>query len=133
MIPKYIKKLQSESRTLRARRVDAQTVIVESETHPESYYEVTVKFNDAGVVYATCTCEWAKHNGVGCSHVLAALDLQLATLEPNRHGATGPGPLGATASGLAAAPPIAARNPLATLLGAFCRLQVVQLHRCPSS
>ncbi len=74
MIPKYIKKLQSESRTLRARRVDAQTVIVESETHPESYYEVTVKFNDAGVVYATCTCEWAKHNGVGCSHVLAALE-----------------------------------------------------------
>jgi hypothetical protein len=75
MIPKNIKLLQAQSKNLRARRTGRHTVVVESATEPELHYTVHVRFGEDGkVVQTTCDCEWAKHSGVACSHVMAALE-----------------------------------------------------------
>jgi hypothetical protein len=75
VLPTNIKKLQDKSRDLRARRVDAHTYVVESTTNPTANHVVTVTFNaDGRRIHARCTCAWAEHNGVACSHVLAALE-----------------------------------------------------------
>lgn len=74
MKPKNIKELQLESRRLRARRVDRHTYVVESRTNPQANHVVMVRFDDDGTVFTRCTCPWALHNGIACSHVLAALE-----------------------------------------------------------
>jgi len=80
MIPKRIKKLQTESRRLKTWQVDHNTLVVESDSNPLMQYVVTVRFGKDGTVRARCTCDWAKHQGVGCSHVMAALEY-LASLK----------------------------------------------------
>ena len=80
MIPRNIKDLQANSRHLRPRLVDADTVIVESASDPESNHTVTIQFKPDGIVHARCTCPWAEHHGVACSHVMAALEY-LASLK----------------------------------------------------
>jgi hypothetical protein len=81
MLPKNIKQLQSQSRELQARRVDRNTVVVESTSNPMANHVVTVRFDDDEHTISTrCTCPWAIHNGVACSHVMAALEY-LASLK----------------------------------------------------
>lgn len=73
--PKNIKDLQDASRDLMARRMDKFTYRVESRTNPDANHTVTVTFDDEGrTVKARCTCQWAMYKGIGCSHVLAALE-----------------------------------------------------------
>lgn len=70
-----VKKLQQESRQLHVRRVDLQTLVVESKTDPLGAHIVRVKFLANGVVETDCTCPWsARFHGVGCTHVMAALE-----------------------------------------------------------
>lgn len=74
-VPTNIKQLQDKSRNLRARRVDNHTYVVQSTTSPFASHVVTVTFDDDGhTIHARCTCPWAEHNGIACSHVLAALE-----------------------------------------------------------
>lgn len=74
-IPTHLKQLQQKSRDLRARRVDRNTYVVESISNPNTSHVVTVTFSDDGrKVRARCTCPWAMHRGIACSHVLAALE-----------------------------------------------------------
>lgn len=74
MKPKNIKQLQSQSKKLRVWRVNKHTFAVESKTYNSALHLVTVQFERGGVVHARCTCPWAQHSGVACSHVMAALD-----------------------------------------------------------
>lgn len=74
MKPKNIKKLQWESRKLRARWVDRNTLAVESASNPLANHIVTVYFGKNDEVHARCTCPWAINRGVACSHVMAALE-----------------------------------------------------------
>lgn len=80
MKPTNIKALQAQSRHLRARLVDKHTVVVESASNPRANHVVTVRFGADGRVYARCTCPWALHNGIACTHVMAALEY-LASLK----------------------------------------------------
>ena len=80
MIPKHVKKLQSDSRHLKTRLVTKNTLMVESDNNPFMQYRVSVRFGKQGEVYARCTCDWARHHGMGCSHVMAALEY-LASLK----------------------------------------------------
>jgi uncharacterized Zn finger protein len=74
-VPSNIKELQNKSRDLQARRVDSQTYVVASTTSPTAHHVVTIHFDKAGREFkARCTCAWAEHNGIACSHVLAALE-----------------------------------------------------------
>lgn len=74
MKPRNIKALQAQSRHLRAWRLDRNTVRVESISNPESWHDVTITFGRGGVIRTRCTCTWAQHRGLACSHVMAALD-----------------------------------------------------------
>jgi len=75
MIPTNIKSLQHESRRLRVREVDRNTFVVQSTTNPSANHIVTVCFGPHGeTVHARCTCAWAMHNGIACTHVMAALE-----------------------------------------------------------
>lgn len=74
MKPKNIKQLQNQSRRLRARWVDTNTVVVESTSSPRANHVVTVEFEEDGSILTRCTCPWAIHQGVACSHVMAALE-----------------------------------------------------------
>ncbi|MDQ7025532.1 MAG: SWIM zinc finger family protein [Anaerolineae bacterium] len=75
VVPTNIKDLQNKSRDLRARRVDNLTYVVESTTNPTAHHVVTVRFNrEERQIEAQCTCAWAEHRGIACSHVLAALE-----------------------------------------------------------
>ncbi len=74
MKPRNIKRLQLESRKLRARWVDRNTLAVESSSNSVANHIVTVYFNQNGQVHARCTCPWAMHRGIACSHVMAALE-----------------------------------------------------------
>lgn len=74
MIPKNIKSLQSNRRKLSVRCLDINTLFVSSTSEPGDDYLVTVEFKDGNVVHAECSCEWGQHHGVGCSHVMAALE-----------------------------------------------------------
>lgn len=74
MKPKNIKQLQSQSKKLRVWMVNRHTYAVESKTKNSALHLVTVRFERGGVVHARCTCPWAQHSGVACSHVMAALD-----------------------------------------------------------
>ncbi len=74
MIPKNIKALQAESKNLQVRWIDKHTLVVRSNSTSTANYIVTVEFGNHGEVDARCTCPWALHKGVACSHVMAALD-----------------------------------------------------------
>ena len=74
MKPKHIKTLQHTSRELTCRMLDKHTILVKSASKPNSQHVVTVRFDEDNHVHARCTCEWARHRGVGCSHVMAALE-----------------------------------------------------------
>ncbi|QPC84743.1 SWIM zinc finger family protein [Phototrophicus methaneseepsis] len=56
-----------------ARPINHNTLVVESVTNPLANHVVTVQFDDDHHVHARCTCPWAVHNGVACTHVIAAL------------------------------------------------------------
>jgi hypothetical protein len=78
--PVNIKDLQARSKGLRvrvfapARPQDPYTAVVESASTPTFNQIVTVRFGPAGEIHARCTCEWARHGGLACVHVLAALN-----------------------------------------------------------
>lgn len=74
MKPKNIKELQARSRELRVRRIGKDTFAVESANNPNGNHVVTVRFSRNGIVHTRCSCEWARHRGVACVHVMAALD-----------------------------------------------------------
>jgi uncharacterized Zn finger protein len=74
MIPKNIKALQRESKGLRVQPIDPRTLVVSSASNPDHRYVVSVRFGREGEVRAACTCPWAAYNGIGCSHVMAALE-----------------------------------------------------------
>ncbi|MBC7869312.1 MAG: SWIM zinc finger family protein [Chitinophagaceae bacterium] len=74
MIPKNIKMLQAESKQLKVQWIDKHTLVVRSSSSNTANYIVTVEFGAKGEVNARCTCPWALHKGVACSHVMAALD-----------------------------------------------------------
>lgn len=78
MKPKRIKALQAQSRHLNCRLINKRQVLVESATDPSESYIVTIRFGKQ--IDAQCTCEWAQHQGSGCSHVMAALE-HLANLK----------------------------------------------------
>lgn len=76
--PKNIKDLQSRSKDLQVRRLSKDTFAVESANNPNGNHVVTVRFGSAeranAVVFTRCSCEWARHRGVACVHVMAALE-----------------------------------------------------------
>ena len=74
MKPKHIKQLQAQSRHMEARRVDKHTLVVQSRANPQANHVVTVEFGPGEQVRARCTCEWALNRGIGCTHVMAALE-----------------------------------------------------------
>ncbi|MEP7289930.1 MAG: SWIM zinc finger family protein [Chloroflexota bacterium] len=86
MKPRQLKALQAKSKRLTAhaiqadRRENAFIVIVGSGTSSTFNHIVTVKFNKDGTIAARCTCPWAEHGGIACSHVIAALS-KLAALK----------------------------------------------------
>jgi len=73
VIPKQIKKLQRRARRLIVRQIAPNTMIVASRTNPVFQYVVTVHREASGAIQARCTCDWARHGGIACTHVLAAL------------------------------------------------------------
>ena len=73
-VPKQIKNLQHDSRHLKVTMIDMHTMVVESESNPALNHVVTVTFGANNTVKARCTCQWARHNGVACTHVMAALE-----------------------------------------------------------
>ncbi len=79
MKPKQIKSLQAKSKKLVARVLqhgnlhEPYTVIVGSSSTSALNFVVTVQFRPNGSVAARCTCQWAAHGGIACSHVIAAL------------------------------------------------------------
>jgi SWIM zinc finger len=79
MKPKQIKSLQAKSKKLVARVLksgnlhECFVVLVGSNSTSTLNFIVTVQFNTDGGVAARCTCQWAEHGGIACSHVIAAL------------------------------------------------------------
>ena len=73
MKPKHIKKLQAQSKKLSARRISRDLFRVESASHPDEGQTVRLHVAEDGAIVGECSCEWALHHGVACSHVLAAL------------------------------------------------------------
>lgn len=77
--PTQIKALQAKSKSLTAYVLkqqhpsDTHVVLVASSSNPALSFVVMIKFQKNGTIHARCTCEWARHGGVACSHVIAAL------------------------------------------------------------
>lgn len=75
VVPQNLKQLQQRSRDLQAKQIDPRTYVVESRSNPVANHIVTVQFEpDGRTVHARCTCAWAAHQGIACSHVLSALE-----------------------------------------------------------
>ncbi|NWF67528.1 MAG: SWIM zinc finger family protein [Chloroflexi bacterium] len=74
MRPTNLRKLYTQSKGLKARVINAHTVAVTSVTSPQANHIVTVDYEADGTIQARCTCPWAIHGGVACSHVMAALE-----------------------------------------------------------
>lgn len=74
MKPKNIKHMQSQSRKLHVRRDKPNTFMVESVSNPLVHHLVSITFGSDNQIHAHCTCQWAWHRGVACSHVMAALE-----------------------------------------------------------
>ena len=80
--PKNIKQLQEHSRDLQARRVDRHTYVVASASDPTANHIVTINIKDDGrTLEARCTCQWARYQGIACSHVLATLEYMASLKE----------------------------------------------------
>src|SRR5262245_9177010 len=83
--PTRIKALQAKSKRLTAyvlrqqQANDPHVVLVTSNSNPALSFVVMIKFERNGVIHARCTCEWARHGGVACSHVIAALSKLAST------------------------------------------------------
>jgi hypothetical protein len=81
MKPTNIKELQARSRRLSVHGIDGRTFIVDSGSNAVSSHVVTVHFDADGMnIHARCTCNWAVHKGVACTHVMAVLE-SLAALK----------------------------------------------------
>lgn len=80
MKPKNIKTLQRRGKDLRARVINAHTIVVASTTGTAANHVVTVEYGADGIIRARCTCPWAINGGIACSHVIAALE-QLAAVK----------------------------------------------------
>lgn len=74
MKPKNIKDLHNQGRDLTVRPIAKDLFVVESRSNPRGQYIVTVRFSGDQTVHARCTCPWAAHQGIACSHVLRVLD-----------------------------------------------------------
>ena len=74
MKPREIKKLQARSRRMTVRLVAPNTFVVTSRSNPYAHHIVTIENQPGGVINARCTCPWAQNGGLGCSHVMAALN-----------------------------------------------------------
>ncbi|MBX3065493.1 MAG: SWIM zinc finger family protein [Anaerolineae bacterium] len=78
MKPTQLKSLQSKSKQLEVRMIYPERqgepfrAVVES-NEPLSH-TVTIRFHPDGGIETECTCAWAQHGGVGCSHVMAVLN-----------------------------------------------------------
>jgi len=73
MKPKNIKQLHVQSKQLAVRRVGKNAFVVQSQSDPHTRHTVTIRHLGAGQIAAGCNCEWAEHQGVACSHVIAVL------------------------------------------------------------
>jgi hypothetical protein len=79
MKPTQIKMIQARSKRLAVRIINPQyagdpfVMIVGSRSNSTLNHIVTVKFERGGGINARCTCPWAEHGGMACSHVIAAL------------------------------------------------------------
>lgn len=80
-IPTNIKTLQDKSRDLQVRHAQQNVYVVTSSSNPAVNHIVTVEFDEDREVHARCTCSWARHNGIACSHVLATLEYLAALKE----------------------------------------------------
>ena len=74
MKPKHIKKLQAQSKKLTSTRVSRNIFRVESASQPDEVQTVSLQVGKDGRIMGECSCEWSQHQGVACSHVLAALE-----------------------------------------------------------
>jgi uncharacterized Zn finger protein len=78
VIPTQLKDLQAKSRKLQIKLLNPEhagapfRALVESSSALS--HLVTIRFAHDGKIDATCTCAWAEHGGVGCSHVIAVLN-----------------------------------------------------------
>jgi hypothetical protein len=83
--PTKIKALQAKSKRLTAYVLkqqsasDPHVVLVTSSSNPALSFVVMIKFGQDGTIHARCTCEWARHGGIACSHVIAALSKLAST------------------------------------------------------
>lgn len=81
--PTQIKALQAKSKRLTAyvlkQQRDAHVVLVASSSNPALSFVVMIQFGENDTVHARCTCEWARHGGVACSHVICALSKLAST------------------------------------------------------
>jgi uncharacterized Zn finger protein len=78
MKPRQLKLLQTKSKQLDVRVIRPDdnglfVVVVGSRSNTVLNRIVTIKFNDDDTIVARCTCAWAQHGGMACSHVIAAL------------------------------------------------------------
>jgi hypothetical protein len=83
MKPTQIKRIQARSRDLKVMSINLHTFVVESRTNEFNNHVVRVEFCSDGTVRTSCTCEWSKHHGVACAHVMAALE-HLAAIKRRR-------------------------------------------------
>ena len=80
MRPSQLKVLQAKSKRLHAQMITSHheekafVMIVGSRSNAALNRVVTVRFQPDGTIYARCTCQWAEHGGIACSHVIAALN-----------------------------------------------------------
>ncbi len=76
MQPVNVKLLQRESRHLTVQPAGKGRIIVSSATNSTKAHTVTYGFGaDGKTVYASCSCPWGQHHGVGCSHIMAAMQV----------------------------------------------------------
>jgi len=77
MKPNRIKALQNKGKRLTARVIrhthNSYVLLVGSSSTVTLNFIVSVDFHDDGTISARCTCKWAEHGGIACSHVMAAL------------------------------------------------------------
>lgn len=74
MLPKNLLKLQEKSRLHTATVHNGNAVTVASLGNARITFFVTLDYQDEQVIHPRCTCPWARHGGVACSHVMAALE-----------------------------------------------------------
>jgi len=79
MRPKELHRLKEKGKRMSVRIIAPDmsntpyTAIVGSTSNAAYNHFVTVRFEPNGTIVARCTCPWAAHGGIACSHVMAAL------------------------------------------------------------